>query len=45
VCIRNIETALGGLAGAEAARVNLSTRRVAIRWRADTWLKRYNCRE
>jgi Cu2+-exporting ATPase len=34
-CIRNVEKALGGLAGVERARVNLSTRRVAIRWRAD----------
>jgi Cu2+-exporting ATPase len=34
-CIHRIETALGGLAGVEAARVNLSTKRVAIRWRAD----------
>jgi Cu2+-exporting ATPase len=34
-CIRNVERALGGLAGVESARVNLSARRVAIRWRAD----------
>ena len=34
-CIRTIEKALGGLAGVESARVNLSTRRVTVRWRAD----------
>ena len=34
-CIRTVEQALGGLAGVESARVNLSTRRVTIRWRAD----------
>jgi Cu2+-exporting ATPase len=34
-CIRTIERALGGLAGVESARVNLSTRRVAVRWRSD----------
>ena len=34
-CIRTIEKALGGLAGVESARVNLSARRVTIRWRAD----------
>jgi Cu2+-exporting ATPase len=34
-CIRTIEKALGGLAGVESARVNLSTRRVTIRWRSD----------
>jgi Cu2+-exporting ATPase len=34
-CIRTIETALGGLAGVENARVNLSTRRVTVRWRSD----------
>jgi Cu2+-exporting ATPase len=33
-CIHAIETALEGLPGVEGARVNLSTRRVAIRWRA-----------
>src|SRR5258705_922466 len=34
-CIRTIEKALGGLAGVESARVNLSTRRITVRWRAD----------
>ena len=34
-CIRTIEKALGGLAGVESARVNLSTRRVTVRSRAD----------
>src|SRR5258705_2094629 len=34
-CIRTIEKALGGLAGVESARVNLSTRRVTVLWRAD----------
>ena len=34
-CIRTIEKALGGLAGVESARVNLSTKRVTIRWRTD----------
>jgi P-type Cu2+ transporter len=34
-CIRTIEKALGGLPGVESARVNLSTRRVTVRWRAD----------
>ena len=33
-CIQKIENALGALPGVEAARVNLSTRRVSIRWRA-----------
>jgi len=33
-CIQAIETALDRLPGVEGARVNLSTRRVAIRWRA-----------
>jgi Cu2+-exporting ATPase len=32
-CIRKIEKALGALGGVAAARVNLSTRRVAVRWR------------
>jgi Cu2+-exporting ATPase len=32
-CIRKIEAGLGTLPGVEHARVNLSTRRVAIRWR------------
>jgi Cu2+-exporting ATPase len=31
-CIRTIESALGGLAGVESARVNLSTRRVTVGW-------------
>ncbi len=35
-CIRAVETALGTLPGVEAARVNLSTKRVTIRWRAGT---------
>ncbi|MBR1148784.1 cation-translocating P-type ATPase [Bradyrhizobium sp. AUGA SZCCT0431] len=35
-CIRTIETALGGLAGVESARVNLSTRRVTVRWRSES---------
>ena len=34
-CIRTIEKALGGLAGVESARVNLSTKRATVRWRAD----------
>lgn len=34
-CIQAIEAALGALPGVEQARVNLSTRRVAIRWQAD----------
>ena len=34
-CIRTIEKALGGLAGVESARVNLSTRRATVRWRSD----------
>ena len=34
-CIQKIEKALGALPGVEQARVNLSTRRVTIRWRAD----------
>ncbi|MBN9364223.1 MULTISPECIES: heavy metal translocating P-type ATPase [unclassified Devosia] len=33
-CVRRIEKALGTLHGVEAARVNLSTRRLAVRWRA-----------
>lgn len=32
-CIQSIENALGRLDGVESARVNLSTRRVAVRWR------------
>jgi Cu2+-exporting ATPase len=34
-CIRTIEKALGELPDVECARVNLSTRRVTVRWRAD----------
>ncbi|MCA0275167.1 MAG: cadmium-translocating P-type ATPase [Proteobacteria bacterium] len=34
-CITNIEKALGSLDGVEQARVNLSTRRVSVRWRDD----------
>ena len=34
-CIQKVEAALGALPGVEKARVNLSTRRVAIRWQAD----------
>src|SRR5947209_3828972 len=34
-CIQKIERALGGLAGVEQARVNLSTKRVTIRWRGE----------
>jgi P-type Cu2+ transporter len=34
-CIQKIEKALGDLPGVERARVNLSTKRVAIDWRAD----------
>ncbi|MCW3473182.1 cation-translocating P-type ATPase [Limobrevibacterium gyesilva] len=33
-CIRTIERALGALEGVERARVNLSTKRVAVQWRA-----------
>jgi Cu2+-exporting ATPase len=33
-CIRTIEAALGRLPGVAQARVNLSTRRVTVRWRA-----------
>lgn len=35
-CMRTIENALGAIPGVEHARVNLSTRRVAVRWRGDT---------
>jgi Cu2+-exporting ATPase len=35
-CIQSIETGIGKLAGVEAARVNLSTRRVTVRWRGDS---------
>ncbi|QND62293.1 heavy metal translocating P-type ATPase [Mesorhizobium huakuii] len=34
-CIRAIETALGKLDRVEGARVNLSTKRVSVRWRGD----------
>ena len=34
-CIQKVEAALGALPGVEQARVNLSTKRVAIRWQAD----------
>ncbi|BCH33306.1 copper-translocating P-type ATPase [Mesorhizobium sp. L-8-10] len=34
-CIRSIETALRSLDHVESARVNLSTRRVAVRWQGD----------
>jgi Cu2+-exporting ATPase len=34
-CIRTIEKAIGELAGVESARVNLSTRRVTVRWSSD----------
>ncbi|OBQ71189.1 cation-translocating P-type ATPase [Mesorhizobium erdmanii] len=34
-CIHTIETALGKLEHVESARVNLSTKRVSIRWRGD----------
>lgn len=33
-CIRTIEAGLGAVAGVEHVRVNLSTKRVAVRWRA-----------
>ena len=36
-CIARIEAAFGALDGVERARVNLSTRRVAITWRAARW--------
>ncbi len=35
VCIRTIEKALGGLAGVESARANLSAKRVTVRWRSN----------
>jgi Cu2+-exporting ATPase len=35
-CIRTVEKALGGLSGVESARVNLSTKRATVRWRADS---------
>ncbi|MES0160126.1 MULTISPECIES: heavy metal translocating P-type ATPase [unclassified Mesorhizobium] len=34
-CIQTIEMALGKLGDVEAARVNLSTKRVSVRWRGD----------
>ncbi|MGY3609231.1 MULTISPECIES: heavy metal translocating P-type ATPase [unclassified Bradyrhizobium] len=34
-CIQKVEVALGALPGVEKARVNLSSKRVAIRWQAD----------
>ena len=34
-CVQKIERTLGGLPGVEQARVNLSTKRVAIRWRGE----------
>ncbi|MGX5844512.1 heavy metal translocating P-type ATPase [Mesorhizobium sp. ArgA1] len=34
-CIHAVETALGKLEGIESARVNLSTKRVSVRWRGD----------
>jgi copper chaperone CopZ len=34
-CIRTVETALGRLAGVDAARVNLSTQRVTVRWHGE----------
>jgi P-type Cu2+ transporter len=34
-CIHTVEKALSGLGGVSSARVNLSTRRVTIKWRAD----------
>ncbi|TGT10711.1 cation-translocating P-type ATPase, partial [Mesorhizobium sp. M8A.F.Ca.ET.213.01.1.1] len=34
-CIQTIETAIGKLGHVEGARVNLSTKRVSVRWRGD----------
>lgn len=34
-CIQAVERRLGGLAGVTAARVNLSTRRVSVRWQGE----------
>jgi Cu2+-exporting ATPase len=34
-CIRRVETALRAVPGVEQARVNLSTRRVSVRWRGE----------
>src|SRR6476619_5684789 len=33
-CVRKIEKALGGLAGVESARANLSAKRVTVRWQS-----------
>ena len=33
-CVRTIEKALGGLAGVESARANLSAKRVTVRWQS-----------
>lgn len=35
-CINKIETALGGIGGLDYVRVNLSTRRITLRWRETT---------
>src|SRR5262245_9446578 len=35
-CMKKIEETVGAMPGVERARVNLSTRRVTIHWRADT---------
>lgn len=35
-CIRTVERGLGKLPGVESARVNLSTKRVGVKWRGDT---------
>src|SRR5262245_63131247 len=35
-CMKRIEETIGAVPGVERARVNLSTRRVTIHWRADT---------
>src|SRR5690606_12407379 len=34
-CIHTVETTLGELPGVEGARVNLSTRRVSVRWQGE----------
>jgi Cu2+-exporting ATPase len=39
-CVRRIETALVGLAGVEHARVNLSTKRLTLRWRESATVRR-----
>jgi len=36
-CIRSIEQGLGTLPGLVKARVNLSTKRVTVQWREETW--------